>query len=39
MATLISNIKQLVGVREESKLLKGKELSALPCLDNCLFDY
>src|SRR6187551_328900 len=34
MATLVSNIKQLVGVREESKLLKGKELSALPCLDN-----
>src|SRR4029078_1491922 len=34
MATLISNIKQLVGVREESKLLKGKELSILPCLDN-----
>jgi len=34
MATLISNIKQLVGVREESKLLKGKELSRLPCLDN-----
>ena len=34
MATLISNIKELVGVREESKLLKGKELSALPCLDN-----
>ena len=34
MTTLISNIKQLVGVREESKLLKGKGLSALPCLDN-----
>ena len=34
MATLISNIKQLVGVRKESKLLKGKELSTLPCLDN-----
>ena len=34
MATLVSNIKQLVGVREEPKLLKGKELSALPCLDN-----
>jgi len=34
MATLISNIKQLVGVREESKLLKGKELSVLPCIDN-----
>jgi imidazolonepropionase len=34
MTTLISNIKQLVGVREESKLIKGKELSILPCLDN-----
>src|SRR5436190_18998400 len=34
MATLISNIKQLVGVREESKLLKGKELSDLPCMAN-----
>jgi imidazolonepropionase len=34
MTTLISNIKQLVDVREESKLLKGKELSILPCLDN-----
>jgi imidazolonepropionase len=34
MSTLISNIKQLVGVREESKLLKGKELSVLPCLEN-----
>ena len=34
MATLISNIKQLVGVRKESKLLKGKELSVLPCIDN-----
>ena len=34
MATLISNIKQLVGVRKESNLLKGKELSILPCLDN-----
>jgi len=34
MATLISNIKQLVGVREDSKLLRGKELSILPCLDN-----
>lgn len=34
MATLISNVKQLVGVREESKLLKGKELSVLPCIDN-----
>jgi len=34
MATLISNIKELVGVREESKLLKGKELSALPSIEN-----
>ena len=34
MATLISNIKQLVGVREESKLLKGKELSVLPSMEN-----
>ena len=34
MATLISNIKQLVGVREESKLLKGKELSVLPSIEN-----
>ena len=34
MATLISNIKQLVGVREESKLLRGKELSILPSIEN-----
>ncbi len=34
MATLIFNIKQLVGVREESKLLKGKELSILPFIEN-----
>jgi imidazolonepropionase len=34
MATLITNIKQLVNVREESKLLRGKELSVLPCLEN-----
>jgi len=34
MATLISNIKQLVGVREESKLLKGIELSVLPSIEN-----
>ena len=34
MTTLISNIKQLVGVREESKLLKGKELSVLPAIEN-----
>ena len=34
MATLISNIKQLVGVREEPKLLKGKDLSILPSIEN-----
>jgi imidazolonepropionase len=34
MATLISNIKQLVGVREEPKLLKGKELAVLPSIEN-----
>lgn len=34
MATLITNIKQLVNVREESKLLRGKELSALPTIEN-----
>jgi imidazolonepropionase len=34
MATLITNIKQLVGVRSESKLLRGKELSTLPCIEN-----
>ena len=34
MATLISNIKQLVGIREESELLKGKELSVLPVIEN-----
>src|SRR5215204_3776650 len=34
MATLITNIKQLVNVREESKLLRGKELSVLPSIEN-----
>ena len=34
MTTLISNIKQLVNVREESSLLRGKEMSALPCIEN-----
>ena len=34
MKTLISNIKRLVNVREESKLLRGKELSVLPCIEN-----
>lgn len=32
--TLITNIKQLVGVRNESKLLHGKELAQLPVIDN-----
>lgn len=34
MATLITNIKQLVNVREGSTLLRGKELSVLPCIEN-----
>jgi len=34
MATLITNIKQLVNVREESKLLRGKELSVIPSIEN-----
>ena len=34
MTTLITNIKQLVNVREESTLLRGKELSMLPCIEN-----
>ena len=33
MATLITNIKQLVNVRGESKLLRGKELSVLPAIE------
>src|SRR6188474_1330068 len=34
MATLITNIKQLINVREESKLLRGGELSILPSIEN-----
>ena len=34
MTTLIKNIKQLVNVREESKLLRGKELAILPTIEN-----
>jgi hypothetical protein len=31
---LITNIKYLVNVREESKLLRGNELAHLPILEN-----
>ncbi len=34
MQTLIKNIACLVNVREENKLLHGKELSVLPCIQN-----
>lgn len=34
MTTLITNIKQLVNTREESRLLRGKELSDLPSIEN-----
>src|ERR1700737_4066860 len=31
---LITNIRQLVNVRKENQLLKGNELSILPCIEN-----
>ena len=34
MTTLISNIKLLVNTREKNHLLRGKELSKLPCIEN-----
>ena len=34
MATIITNIKHLVNVREESKLLRAVELSVLPSIEN-----
>ena len=34
MVTVITNIKQLVGVRQENKLLRGKELAELPSIEN-----
>lgn len=34
MLTVITNIKQLVGVREKNRLLRGKELAELSCIDN-----
>jgi imidazolonepropionase len=34
MATLISNIKRLVGVREENRILRGSELAELPSIEN-----
>jgi imidazolonepropionase len=34
MAFLITNIKQLIGVRDENKLLRGADLSELPLIDN-----
>ncbi|WP_207512678.1 imidazolonepropionase [Longitalea luteola] len=33
-ATLITNIKQLVNVREQWRVLRGKELAELPCINN-----
>jgi imidazolonepropionase len=34
MSTLITNIRRLVGVRAENKLLRGKELAELPTIEN-----
>ncbi|HSU27944.1 MAG TPA: imidazolonepropionase [Chitinophagaceae bacterium] len=31
---LITNIRQLINVREKNELLRGNQLSILPCLDN-----
>ncbi len=33
-STLITNIKLLVNTRSENKLLRGKDLSVLPCVEN-----
>lgn len=33
-STLFKNIKQLVNTRTQDQLLRGKELSALPCIEN-----
>ena len=33
-AILIINIKQLVNTRTQHKLLRGKELAILPCIEN-----
>ena len=32
--TIITNIRQLVNVREEQQLLRGRDLAHLPCLNN-----
>jgi imidazolonepropionase len=34
MITLITNIKQLAGIRRDNKLLRGKELAELPTIEN-----
>lgn len=34
MTTLVTNIKQLIGVREETKILRGNELANLPSVPN-----
>ncbi len=33
-ATFITNIKQLVNIRQQNQLLRGKELATLPCIEN-----
>ncbi len=33
-AAIITNIRQLVNTRQQSQLLRGKELSDLPCIEN-----
>jgi len=38
MPTVITNIKQLVNVRETNKLLRGKELANLPIINNAFLE-
>ena len=38
MTTLITNIAQLVNTREETTLLRGAALAALPVIEDALFD-
>jgi imidazolonepropionase len=33
-STIITNIKQLAGIREETQLLRGKDLAVLPVIEN-----
>jgi imidazolonepropionase len=34
MTTIISNIRQLLGIREDTPVLRGTDLATLPCIDD-----